>query len=177
MSKKTDEKNALETKPDEFIRPIPEPEPAREEKKDEPAKEKKPAAVEGAGEKQAGDGKPPQGQEEAEEKQEEQQAALVMPQAGQPVAAPDPRGDSPRQTAPMGFITHGQAGVNHPNQGVQPTRYAEEMTRWLGLSEAERAKTPPPEPPEGVKPHPLAVQPTPEDNPGQKLGLKEVILK
>jgi hypothetical protein len=146
--------------------------------KDEtPVSESKPADA-GKEAKQAGDGGPEIGQQAAEDG-EKANAGLVSPQAGQPqVTAEDPRGDSPRRVAPAGFVVHGVAGADHPNQPVQPTRYAFEMTQWLGLPEAERAKIPPPQPPEGFDPHPLAVQPSQDEvDQGKDLGRKQVVLK
>jgi hypothetical protein len=144
---------------------------------DKATKDSKAAApADGGKGNKAGDGVDPIESPQAG-KDDEPKPALVTPQAGQPTIAEDPRGDSPRQVAPAGFVTHGQAGADHPNQAVQPTRYAFEMTEWLALSEDERKKTPPPEPPEGSAPHPLAVQPQDKDDPGLNLGRKQVILK
>lgn len=124
--------------------------------------------------KQAGDSGPELGQAPDEP---QKRAALVSPQSGQATLAEDPRGDSPRQIAPSGYVVHAEAGADHPNQPVEPTRYAFEMTQWLALPEAERANMPPPAPPEGFDPHPLAVQPELKEDAGKDLGRKQVILK
>jgi len=147
---------------DEITKPTPDPKDAK-------------ASTDGGKGNKAGDGFDPIESPQGEEG--DKRAPLVSPAAGQPQVAEDPRGDSPRKVAPAGFVTHGQAGVDHPNQPVQPTRYAFEMTQWLALSEDERKKTPPPEPPEGHEPHPLAVQPEDKGDPGISLGRKQVILK
>jgi hypothetical protein len=66
---------------------------------------------------------------------------------------PDPRGDgSPRRE-------HITRQADHPNQPVVPTRYAQDLTTWLGLPEAARKQIDPPAPPEGHQPHPLAAKP------------------
>lgn len=115
---------------------------------------------------------------ESPKEEGDKKPVLVTPQSGQPLVAEDPRGDSPRRVNQAGFVTHAQAGVDHPNQPVQPTRYAFQMTEWLALPEAERAKTAPPEPPDGQAPHPLAVQPSQEDvDQGKDLGRKQVVLR
>lgn len=38
-------------------------------------------------------------------------------------------------------------GATHPNQSVEPSMYAQELTRWLSLPESERVKQPKPQPP------------------------------
>ena len=82
---------------------------------------------------------------------------------GAPGIGEDPRGESPRKPRLANPALLAGAVAEHPNQPVTPSRYAMELTTWLALPEKDRASTPPPEPPEGTKPSPLAVQPVPGD--------------
>jgi hypothetical protein len=99
------------------------------------------------------------------EAQDKAPAHLATPVGQSNPPAEDPRGESPRDAvkktpANMGYVGYpAGAPASHENQPVTPTRYALEMTQWLSLPEADRARIRPPEPPEGQDPHPLAVHP------------------
>lgn len=99
------------------------------------------------------------------EAQDKAPAHLATPVGQSNPPSEDPRGESPRDAvkktpANMGYVGYpAGAPASHENQPVTPTRYALEMTQWLSLPEADRARIRPPAPPEGQEPHPLAVHP------------------